>query len=69
MKPILQWKSSITYSKCVSVALVIQQAKCMHLIILSSVACLPGPDFFSHYLVNAMIFGKNAIEHKMCVLI
>jgi hypothetical protein len=31
---------SITYSECVSVALVIQQVKVMHRIILSSVTCL-----------------------------
>jgi hypothetical protein len=36
---------SITYSECVSVALVIQHAKRMRRIILSSVACLALPDF------------------------
>ena len=30
---------SVTYSKCVSVALVIKHAQCMHHIILSSVTC------------------------------
>jgi hypothetical protein len=24
---------------------------------------------FRHYLINGTIFGKNVIEHKMCVLI
>jgi hypothetical protein len=36
---------SITYSECVSVALVIQQAKRMRLIILPSVACVTLPYF------------------------
>ena len=36
---------NITYSECVSVALVIQLAKRMHHIILSSVACLVLPFF------------------------
>jgi len=36
-------KISITYSECVSVALVIQHAKRMRRIILSSVACLAVP--------------------------
>jgi len=37
---------SITYSECVSVALVIQLAKRMHRIILSSVTHLAVPYFF-----------------------
>jgi len=36
---------NITYSHCVSVALVIQHAKCMQCIVLSSVACLAVPHF------------------------
>jgi hypothetical protein len=36
---------SITYSKCVSVALVIHHAKCMHHIISSSMACPDLPHF------------------------
>jgi len=41
---------SITYSECVSVALVIQHAKRKHSIVLSSVACPALPHFsrFSH---------------------
>ena len=34
---------SVTYSECVSVVLIIQQAKRMRYIILSAVACLPLP--------------------------
>ena len=49
---------SITYCQCVSVALVIQHAKRMRRIILSSVACLAVP-YFSHYLINGTIFGKS----------
>jgi hypothetical protein len=46
---------SITYSEFVSVALVIQHAKRMRRIILSSVACPALPNF-STYLINGTIF-------------
>jgi len=44
-------KISITYSECVSVALVIQHAMHMCRIILSSVACL-APSFNCNVFVN-----------------
>ena len=59
---------SILYSKCVSLALVIQHEKRMHHNILSSVACL-SQNILPHYHINGMIFGKKVIYHKMCVLI
>jgi hypothetical protein len=40
-------KEVLTYSECVSVALVIQHVKCMRHIILSSVGCLAAPYFFA----------------------
>jgi len=39
----------ITYSECVYLALVIQHAKRMGRIIMSSVACPPSPYFFTFY--------------------
>jgi hypothetical protein len=59
---------SITYSECVSVALIIQHAKCMRHILLPSVACLALPYIptLSHKWHD---FRKNNIEHKMFVLI
>jgi hypothetical protein len=48
----------------VSVALVIQHAMRMRRIILSSVT-LVALQYFPHYLINGMIFGKNVIDHTM----
>jgi len=44
--PLLQWKGSITYSECVTVALSIQRAMRMPRIILLPVAC-PVVHYFS----------------------
>ena len=52
---------SITYSECVSVALVIQHALCIHCIILSSVTT------FFHILINSTVFGKELLDIK-CAL-
>ena len=65
--PLLPWKAiSVTYYECVSVALVIQHAKRMRRILLSSVACLALPYFFalSH---KRYYFRKKIIDHKVCV--
>ena len=59
---------SITYSVCVSVALVIRHAMRVRLIVICGLAGCT--IFFPQYLINGTIFGsKNFFEHKMCVLI
>ena len=55
----------ITYSEYVSVALVIQQTKCMVHIIQPSVACLDLQDFFS-LPQKTVRFLETVTEHKMC---
>ena len=58
-------KNYIPESMCLSVALVIQHAKRMRRIILSSVACLDVPHFstLSHRLKD---FREKLTEHEKC---
>jgi hypothetical protein len=56
---------SITYSKCVSVALIIQHAMRMRRIILALLAC-PAVPYFPTYLLNCTIFAKKVTEYKIC---
>ena len=55
---------SITYSECVFVTLVIQDAKRMRRIT-RHLWRVRVYRIFSHYLVTGTIFGK-VVEHKMC---
>ena len=50
------------------VAPIIQYAKHMHHIILTSVLCLAVP-YFSTLCPELHYFRERGIEHKMCVLI
>jgi len=56
---------SITYSECVSVALVIQHAKLMSHVIMSSVACLVL-QYFSTLSHNRCDFRKKSLNIKLC---
>jgi len=58
---------NITYSEYVSIGLVIQHAKHMRRIVLSSLACPVLQYIFPNYLINGAIFLKNVIEREMCV--
>jgi hypothetical protein len=57
----------ITYSECVSIALVIKHVKRTRPItrIVSSLASLVLP----RYLINSKIFGSNVISYTMCIFI
>jgi len=56
---------NITYSECVSVALVIQHAKRMRRIIMPSLDCLSLPSFTPQYLNKWHDFREMCIEHKI----
>jgi hypothetical protein len=51
---------TLTYSECVSVALVIKHAMRMRRIIFSSVTCLTN-TFFTHHLLHDTIFRTKVL--------
>ena len=64
--PLLLWKSSITYCKCVFVALAIQHAMRLRY----SVICgLPRSTKFSTLSHIRHDFRKEILEYKICVMI
>ena len=71
MQPLLLWKSNnITYPECVAIALVIQHAKRMPLIILSSVACLVLTYFSTlAYRTNSMVFEEKQLLNTKYVFL
>jgi hypothetical protein len=60
---------NITLSECVSVVLVIQHAKRVRLIILSSVASLALPYFFTLTHRPREFRKKICLEHKTYILV
>jgi hypothetical protein len=68
VQPLLPWKSSIIYSECAFVALVIQHAKYMLHIILSPVACPAVPFFFFFFFHKRHNFPKKVTKHCVCSL-
>ena len=65
--PALEKTIIITYSECVSVALVTQHANSMRRTILASVACLYRL-YLSTLSLKRHNFQKQMIEHKMCLI-
>ena len=63
----VEMQLSITYSECVFVALVIQQAKRMRCIILSHLWPAPLYHIFPHYLINGTIFCNIKLLNTKCV--
>jgi hypothetical protein len=61
-------KSGITYSECVSVAIVIQHAKRMPLIILSSMTC-PAVPYFCTLSHKRHDCWKEVTEYETCAVI
>jgi len=59
---------NITYAECVSVAFIIQHAKRMRRIILSSMACFPL-QYFSTLSDIRQDFRKKVVGHIMCAVI
>jgi hypothetical protein len=61
---------NITYSQCVSVALIIKHAKLLGLIVLSSVTCPTLKHFPTlHNYRKEFRGGGGVTEHAMCVFI
>jgi len=56
---------NVTYSQCVSEAIVIQHTMCM--LIIHSAASL-APPYFSTLLHKRHEVRKNVTEHKICAL-
>ena len=68
-KPLFLWNSKVSHILSVSVTSVIQHAKCMHCLILTSVDCPTLPDFSTLYLINGISRKKKKVTgHKICVL-
>jgi hypothetical protein len=65
--PLLLWKSSITYSECVSVASFIQYVKHMRRILLSYVFWLTLP-YFSPLSRKRHDFWEKLLNIRMCIL-
>ena len=58
----------ITYSECVSVALVMQHGIRMRRVTLLAMTCLPLPYFFHIFLSTARLSDKKSTEREMWVL-